>query len=502
MGLTSPEIAVWRAVMPLCFDRRRGSSAKNRINPMRPWRQWKKEECGWDVAALKSEENDAEIGAPPYPSAFSAWYMVAILILAYTFSFIDRQILTLLVHDIQADLKVNDTAMGVLHGFTFAVFYSVAGLPIARAIDIGPRRSILAVGIFVWSLTTALCGLASHYWQLLMLRIGVAVGEATLLPAMNSLIGDTFPPERRGLATAMFNVGLPVGIGLSVLFGGVLINSFEGVTLTVPGVGTLKPWQLVFLSVGLPGILVAGLVMTMMDPPRRQVSAQGDTSIPIRDVVAHLFRYRSAFGWHFLAVCFASMVGYGYIAWIPAMYIRNFDISSGDMGIVYGVITIVFGVSSIIIAGWFSDYWDAKGNVDGKMRAPLIAVTASLIPALIFPLMTNIYLSFFFLGVFLFFSYGIWATGAAVIQDLSPGPMRAQITAIYTGILNLVGLGCGPVGIALLTDYAFGDPKAVKYSMIIFALFGTLIAMGAWVVCLRPYRVFARRLRTWKPAPS
>ncbi len=456
--------------------------------------------------AVGQEENRGQGGVAAaseagYPGAFAAWYMVAVLILAYTFSFIDRQILTLLVHDIQQDLKVNDTAMGVLHGFTFAVFYSIAGLPIARAIDVGPRRLILAIGIFAWSLTTALCGIAFKYWQLLLLRIGVAVGEATLLPAMNSMIADAFPPERRGLATAFFNVGLPVGIGLSVLFGGVLINVFEGVTVAVPGIGTLKPWQLVFLAVGIPGLFVAILAMTMIDPPRKQVTKSGE-GVPIRDVIAHLKKYRWAFGLHFGAVCFASMVGYGYVAWIPAMYMRNFDISSGDMGIVYGLLTIVFGVVSIIIAGWYSDYWDSRGNTDGKMRAPLIAITGSLIPALVFPLVTDLYLSFFFLSLFIFFSYAIWSTGAAVIQDLSPGPMRGQITAIYTGILNLVGLGFGPVGIALLTDYAFGDPKAVKYSMVIFAAIGTTLAMAAWIVGLRPYRIYAKRLRNWKPATS
>ncbi len=452
-----------------------------------------------EPVGFSGQERQAAAGA--YPGAFAAWYMVAVLVLAYTFSFIDRQILTLLVHDIQHDLHVNDTAMGILHGFTFAVFYSIAGLPIARAIDVGPRRAILAVGIFAWSLTTALCGIAFRYWQLLLLRIGVAVGEATLLPAMNSMIGDAFPPERRGLATALFNVGLPIGIGLSVLFGGVLINSFEGVTLEVPGVGILKPWQLVFLSVGIPGLFVAVLAMTMIDPPRKQTTQDGD-SVPIRDVLRHMGRYRWAFGLHFGAVCFASMVGYGYVAWIPAMYMRNFEISSGDMGIVYGLLTLVFGVTSIIIAGWFSDYWDGRGNSDGKMRAPLIAITGSLIPALVFPLVTDIYWSFFFLSIFLFFSYAIWSTGAAVIQDLSPGPMRAQITAIYTGILNLVGLGFGPVGIALLTDYAFGDPKAVKYSMVIFAAVGTSLAIAAWVLCLRPYGVYARRLRKWKAVPG
>ncbi len=448
----------------------------------------------------RSVEATEDIGkSGTYPGAFAAWYMVAVLVVAYTFSFIDRQILTLLVHDIQHDLKINDTAMGVLHGFTFAVFYSVAGLPIARAIDVGPRRLILAAGIFAWSLTTALCGIASRYWHLLVLRVGVAVGEATLLPAMNSMIADAFPPDRRGLATALFNVGLPIGIGLSVLFGGVLINAFEGVELTVPGVGVLKPWQLVFLSVGLPGLVVAVLCFTMMDPPRQQTMKDGE-SVPIRDVLQHLIRYRAAFGLHFTAVCFASMVGYGYVAWIPAMYIRNFDISSGDMGIIYGLITLVFGVISIIIAGWFSDFWDSRGNADGKMRAPLIAVSASFIPAVAFPLMSDLYLSFVMLAVFLFFSYAIWSTGAAVIQDLSPGPMRAQITAIYTGILNLVGLGCGPVGVGLLTDYWFGDPADVKYSMVVFAVFGTSIAIIAWLLCLRPYRVYARRLQNWKPS--
>jgi MFS family permease len=461
------------------------------------------EEDGPAAQVRQSALSGAAIGIatePPYPSKLRAWFLVSVLIVAYTFSFLDRQVLSLLVEDIERDLHISDTAIGFLHGFTFALFYSIAGLPIARLIDSGPRKYILAAGIFAWSLTTAMCGFASRYLHLLVLRIGVAVGEATLLPATNSLVADSFPPERRAFATAVFGLGLPFGIGLSVLFGGVLINAIGDQPVQIPLLGEFAPWQTIFIAIGLPGLLVALVALLVHEPARRgefYAAREAVATVPIRVILKHMAEHRRTFGLHITAACFGSMVGYGYIAWIPTFYVREFGWGYGDIGVIYGLLTLALGTTSTLASGWLADNFYARGHRNGKIRSPLIFVALSAPPAILFPLLGDIYMSFVFLGLFLFFSYGIWATTSAVIQDLAPGPMRGQVTAIYTGILNLVGLGLGPVGIAVVTEHVFGDPKDIKYSMALFAIVGSAIAIAAWTACLKPYAATARAADVW-----
>ena len=419
-----------------------------------------------------------------------AWYMVSVLALAYTFSFLDRQILSLLVGEIQADLHINDTQMGVLHGFTFAVFYTIAGLPIARAIDLRPRRAILAAGIFAWSLATALCGIATRYWHLLLLRTGVAVGEATLMPAMTSLISDSFPPHKRGIATGIFQLGLPIGIGLSVLAGGVLLNLLSGWQIDVPFFGTLKTWQAVFVAVGLPGIIVAALALTIVEPARDQFGPKVQTTEAtptVRDVVDFMISTRNTLGWHFIAVGMSAMAGYGFITWIPTFLVRTHGWTFGDVGIIYGGITIAAGVASTLLFGWLADRRVGNGDRHGKIRAAIIACSLCFVPALLFPIVPSNALALLFLTLYLGTAYGIYAVTPAVLQDEVPAAMRGQITAVYQGVVNLIGLGLGPTGVGFITDYVFGDPNAIGYALAIIALIGYASAIAAWFVYLRNY---------------
>ena len=225
----------------------------------------------------------------PTNGSATAWYAVGVLLVAYIFSIMDRQILTLLVGPIQRSLGVNDTLMGLLHGFTFAAFYAVMGLPIARLIDRGNRRIVLAVGIAMWSLATAAGGLANEYWHLVAARIGVAVGEAVLIPGAVSLLADLFSPDKRGRAMGVFGAGGPVGAGVGLLAGGVLLGMFTASPAVLPFVGAITPWQATFIAVGLPGVVIALLMLGVPEPRRtgaaRDAKALG---VPVSSTVAYV----------------------------------------------------------------------------------------------------------------------------------------------------------------------------------------------------------------------
>ncbi|MGH8561818.1 MAG: MFS transporter, partial [Nevskiales bacterium] len=194
-----------------------------------------------------------------------AWYVVAVLMVAYVFSFIDRQILNLLVGPIRRDLGISDTQMSLLMGFSFALFYTICGIPLGRLADSKSRRTIIAVGIFFWSIMTAACGTARHYWQFFLYRMGVGVGEATLSPSAYSLIADYFPREVRATAISVYSMGIYIGSGLAFLLGGLVIKFAGQAEVVLPVVGATRPWQLIFFMLGIAGILFTFAMYTVRE---------------------------------------------------------------------------------------------------------------------------------------------------------------------------------------------------------------------------------------------
>ena len=204
----------------------------------------------------------------PYHPAY-AWYVVAVLMLAYVCSFVDRQVLALMVPAVRRDLGISDTQMSLLMGLSFALFYSILGLPIGRLADRSSRRRIIVWGIAVWSVMTALCGAARNYWQLFLARMGVGVGEAALSPPAYSLIADYFPKDRLGTAIGVYSLGIYLGSGLAMMLGGWVTGRVAAAAMwTLPLIGEVRPWQAVFFVIGLPGLLLALWVGTLREPAR------------------------------------------------------------------------------------------------------------------------------------------------------------------------------------------------------------------------------------------
>jgi MFS family permease len=229
------------------------------------------------------------VGAP-YPREAYAWSVVAILIFAYTISFVDRQIMALLIQPIKADLQINDTQIGLLHGLAFAVFYTLFGIPIGRMADSKSRKWIIIVGISIWSAMTAACGLAKSFTQLMFARIGVGVGEASLSPSAYSMLSDYFPREKRGRALSMYGTGIFLGSGLAFLLGGkVVAYTMMAESFSLPLLGELRPWQMAFMLVALPGILAVMLMGLVKEPLRRGLLRSTDNKqaqVPLRQVFA------------------------------------------------------------------------------------------------------------------------------------------------------------------------------------------------------------------------
>ncbi len=411
-------------------------------------------------------------------SSKQAWYAVGVLMIAYTFSFIDRSILSLMVAPVRRDLNITDTQFGLLHGLAFAIFYTALGIPIARLADRYSRRWLIAIGVFVWSLATALCGLAKNFGQLFAARIGVGIGEASLSPAAYSMIADMFPKEMLGRALSVYNVGVFLGGGLALIIGGIVVAAVGEATLySLPLLGELRGWQLTFIVVGLPGILVALLTLTLREPPRPAAKKPEESaSIPLRRVLGFLAQNRRTFAMHFLGFSALALLYNAVFAWSPALLSRRFGVSGGDTGLYLGSIVLLFATTGILAGGWYTDWQARRGKTDAPIRTGLVAALA-LIPLITAaPLMPSLPLTLAVYCPLMFFISFPWAAAAAALQILSPPRMRAQVSACYLFIVNLAGIGCGPVLTALVTDYVFQDDAALPYSLVTVGVVSAIVS--------------------------
>ncbi|MBX6420378.1 MAG: MFS transporter [Nevskia sp.] len=416
---------------------------------------------------------------------FYPWLVVGLLCVAQILSFADRQVLNLMVAPIRHDLAISDTQISLLMGFSFALFYTVCGIPLARIADRGNRRWLITAGALAWSLATASCGLAQRYAHLLAARIGVGVGEATLSPTAFSLITDYFPPSRRATAQSVYGLGTYVGAGLAFLLGGAVIHfaSRHG-ALTLPLIGEVRPWQSVFLILGGAGTAFGLLLLLIREP------ASGERGGPTQAPgLWHALRgHRKTLIYHHLGFAMTAFAGYSSAAWLPSYFIRVRHWTPVEVGLVYGGAVAVFGALGVVAGGLLADRWGRRGQTDATLRvgvwASLLAIpcTAALLPVQgLAP--TALLLA---VAVFLF----SMPLGAAVagLHEIVPPAARAQASAVYLFVLNLVGLGFGPTAVALVTDYVFRDDRAVGASLVLVC--GTALALAALLLRLglEPYR--------------
>lgn len=449
-----------------------------------------------------SEAAEIEDGKSPYGSIYP-WLVVGILLLTYTVSFIDRQLISLLVEPIRADLNISDTQISLLQGLAFALFYTFMGIPIAKAADRRSRRNIIVLGVTFWSLMTAFCGLAKNYWTLFIGRLGVGVGEAALSPASYSMIADYFSEKRLGTALAIYGAGPFIGSGLAFILGGAAIAYLERIGgLTLPVLGQIANWQAAFIVVGLPGVLVALLIRFVVREPDRkkgapigeEVQEAEQTSHFLSDVLPYLIKNLRFYLFHALGMGFISLVAYATFAWLPTFFLRVHGWEMGLIAQTIGGIVLVSGVIGVMLGGRFADYLlQKRGHKDASMRAvfygALFIAPASAGATLTgsVPLTLICSAAVFFLVAF---PYG---AGVAALQLATPPHYRAQASAVYIFFNNMLGLAVGPTAVALLTDYALRDANAVGQSLAIVGICAGIIASTCCFISLKPLRELTQR---------
>lgn len=385
-------------------------------------------------------------------------YALSVLVVVYTFNFIDRQILSILLEPIKADLGLSDSALGLLTGFAFALFYATLGIPIARYADRSNRRNLIALALAIWSGMTALSGLAQNFWHLLAARIGVGVGEAGCSPPAHSMIADYFPATNRATALGIYSLGIPFGILFGFVAGGWLNEIFG--------------WRVAFFVVGVPGLLLALLVrFTLREPPRGM--AEGRVDETEQPTIMETFRYlwgKRTFRHMAMGGALTAFVGYGVVTWVPSFLIRSYGMTTGEVGTYLGLILGIPGGIGIALGGYLADRY---GRHDTRWY--LWVVTASLVLAA--PFSVGVYLSGSAMASLLFLIIPVMlgnfyqATTFSQTQGLVTLRMRSVAAAVLLFILNIIGLGAGPQFVGILSDMLnnqFGD-ESLRYSLLIFS---------------------------------
>jgi len=419
-----------------------------------------------------------------------SWYVLCILTLSFTVSFIDRQVLTLLIDPIKSDLNISDTQVSLLIGFAFSLFYVSMAIPIARQVDKGNRVNIIAIGVFFWSIMTGLCGFAKSYWQLFIARIGVGVGEATLTPAVYSLIPDYFPKEKLGTAVGFYMLGMSFGTGFALVLGGAILSYVSAIgDITIPIIGTLRPWQVTFVIVGFPGILLALLIKwTVREPKRRNIFENNSAAMPEVSIIPFLKANFKTISCITIAYSFGGMVFYGFLTWIPEHLRRTFDWDISNAGYVFGILLATLGSVGAVLGGKLHDYVYSKGYKDAPIRCALIVFSMLLPIMVITPLMASSNLSIIMLGVFSFTMFLQQAMSPVAIQMIAPNHVRAQVVAIFFFVSTFFSIGIGPSIVAIFTDYVFQDEDKLYLSISMVSAVFLPFCILALYLCLKPFR--------------
>ena len=397
-----------------------------------------------------------------------------ILLTVYIFNFIDRQIVNILAEPIARDLELTDTQIGLMTGLAFALFYTVLGIPIARLADrpTTSRPKLIAVALALWSGMTALCGVAQNFWQLLLARIGVGVGEAGCTPPAHSLISDIVPPERRASALAFYSLGIPVGSLLGMVIGGLLADYLG--------------WREAFVVVGLPGVALALLVWFLLKDPRRSDAAAAfadrrqPAALPLGQAVAEVMRSR-AFVLLVLAGSAAAFLSYGKTTWTTIFFQRTHDMTPGQVGLWFGIIGGVGGILGTWLGGYLADRFGAR-NRRHVLTAPAVGMALAVplaIAAYNAPSWPLALALIFVPQVCNSLYYGPCYSAA---QGLVPIKARAIAAAALLFFQNLIGLGLGPLFFGMLSDWlqpAYGA-DSVRYVLYGAAVLGLVPAFFFW----------------------
>jgi MFS family permease len=420
-------------------------------------------------------------------SSAYAWYVALLLTLTQIVSYMDRFLPSLLVQPIKRDLGLTDFQIGLLLGPAFVLFYITLGIPIGWLADRFSRKTILAAGIAIWCLMTALGATARSFLFLFATRLGVGIGEASVAPASISVIGDYFPREKRARAISLFMSGTFLGAGSAFLFFGPLVHSILAMPpLNLPFLGPVQSWRLCFLLIGIPGLALALIMLTVREPIRLDtVGIEAKASL--KDASLFIIRRWKAFGTLFVAsACNLTMGALAF--WNVTLFKRNWGWDVGEVGEAVGLILFTAGPLGTLLGIWLTNRAAARGRRDATLRALFLGLVIGLPAYVAFPQMPTASAGLAVLFLAHIGQAMATAAGPATLIMLTPGETRAQVTAIYYLVISITSQLLGPPLVGLMTD-GFGDPAALRYAISLEAL---IVGIPSILVVMRGFGAYRR----------
>ncbi len=446
------------------------------------------------VSGGPGASNDATPPRHVYPPARQGWYAVGVLALTTAFAHLDQGIFGLVIQRIIEDFSLTDTQASLLLGPAFASVYVIVGIPLSPLIDHWVRKHIIAIGVTVWSLATAACGLANSFAQLFTMRMLVGAGESVNGATSYSIVSDYFPRKMLPGAVYRLQIGAVAGNGLSLLLGASMIYIIAAIgTPSLPLIGELRPWQVVLMAVGLPGVLVALLLTTMKEPPRRNFCRSMVSSTPVIGALRYMWLHVTVFGPLFLGLTLGALDAGGR-AWGAPFFERTYGWGPETYGLVGGLVFI----GAMLLGLWLGSRWidrlQARGHLDAPFRIIIYARALNIPFAIAMPIMPTPELSMAcYAATFMLLGMN-GPMMNAVMLIVTPSALRGQVMALYLFIYTIIGSGLGPVITAVTTDYVFSSPDDLRWSILLLHMVFLPAALAATLLGWKPYRREVERL--------
>lgn len=447
-------------------------------------------------SSLSADEKTSKTESGPSAVGAYGWYTAGLLTLSFTFSYADRHILSLLVNPVQTSLGLSDTKMGLIQGAAFSIFYVLAALPLARLSDTGNRPRILGWCVSVWSAMTMACGLAGSFFQLMIARIGVAIGEAGLPPGALTLMADTFDRSRLAKATSIFMLAPFLGGGLALSGGGALYEMTATWSMPVlPIVGELERWQLIFMLVGAPGFIISALLwLTLREPRKATPASEAKPSTgQLKVFIIEHWRFSILY---MLAISLVVMLFNAHIAWMPAAIVRAHAVDESFMGMVFGPTYMIAGGAGALATGWFVGRGGGDNMLGRTLSVMRVATLLLLLPAIAAPLMPSLGLTLVSIAVAVFFASGINGMSSLAFQYSAPLRLRAQSIATMGLVAALLGTGMGPLVVGILSDALEGHVEhSLSSALSILALTVVPLSLILFQLVIREHKKLRLDLR-------
>ncbi len=416
-----------------------------------------------------------------------AWGVAICLSLGYALSFLDRELLSMVITPVKESFDLTDFQVSLLLGPAFAIFYTVMGIPLGWAADRFNRTKLIAVGIALWSAMTAFCGLSANFAQIFIARIGVGVGEAALTPSAVSLLSDYFPKSKLPMALSIYSIGLFIGAGMAGIGGGIVLGLLKGVTWTLPFFGTLEYWQIVFLLAATPGILLAIIIIFLREPKRKEMAVDAAGVVQLASfnlAYSYMWERKKMFLCLFIGGSMVAIIQY-QAYWYPEHFMRSWDWTPAQAGPAVGLPTIFGGIAGLLLGGYYMSHQSKIGNKDVALKLAFCSAIGIGIPAVIMPLLSDATLAIAGVTMVKFFVAMPLIAGTTAIRMAVPNQMRGQFTAMYFVAVGLVGATLGPVMPGFINTYIFGEEmQSLGYALSISAAltlpFSTILLWISW----------------------